>query len=123
MTRRITAEEFRLIPQKLVENDIEKACIDLLHVRGYYVLRLHSGLFKTPDGRWVRIGEPGLPDYCALHVHYPGFLLEVKRPRGKPKPHQERKIRELRLGYRLAVVAADSARVLAEFLAMHERSP
>src|SRR5215813_10342973 len=44
---------------KLVENDVERACVDLLRLRGYYVVRLQSGLFRTPDGRWIRIGEPG----------------------------------------------------------------
>ena len=114
---------FRLTSPELVEDDIEKACIDLMHIRGYYVLRLQSGLFKTPDGRWVRVGVPGLPDYCAIHQKHRGFLLEVKRPRKKPKPHQDQFIRELRMGYGLSIFVADSAKALAQFLTRHEHSP
>ena len=40
---------------KLAENDVERAAIDLLRLKGYYVVRLQSGLLKTPDGRWIRV--------------------------------------------------------------------
>jgi hypothetical protein len=49
---------FRLTPPnpKLVENDVERACLDVLRIRGYRPVRLHSGLLRTPDGRWLRVG-------------------------------------------------------------------
>jgi len=89
---------------KLSENDVERACIDLLRAHGYYVVRLQSGLFKTPDGRWIRIGEPGLPDYaCIKH----DFFLEVKRPGAKLSPAQIEKVFELEAcGYSVCTVDA-----------------
>lgn len=115
---------FRLKPQKLKvsENDVESACIDVLRFRGYWVIRQHSGLFKTPDGkRWIRIGEAGIPDYAAIHTRYPGFLLEVKRPGQDLDPAQKEKVAELRLGYRLAVAVVDSAALLVVWLNAHEK--
>jgi hypothetical protein len=124
MTQRITAETFRLTHEELREDDIEKACIDLLHVRGYHVTRVPAGTYRTLDGkRVVQVSERGMPDYVATHKIHPAVWVEVKRPRGKAKPHQEQKIRQLQMGFGLAVVVADSARVLAEFLSRHERSP
>ena len=111
--------KFRLKPQpppKLSENDVERACIDLLRVRGWYVVRLQSGLFKTPDGRFVRVGEKGLPDYVALHAVYPAFFLETKRPRRDTGAEQERKHWELTGAYHLAVVVIDRVESLKPWL-------
>ena len=117
---------FRLTPPRpprLSENDVERACIDLLRYRGYYVMRQQSGLFKTPDGRWVRIGTPGIPDYAALHARWPGFLMEVKRPGGELSPEQHSKVTEIAMGYRVAIAVVESVDALAQWLAAHERSP
>ena len=111
--------KFRLKPPpplKLTENDVESACIDLLRIRGWYVIRLQSGLFKTPDGRWVRVGKKGLPDYVAMHAVYPAFFMETKRPRGNPDAEQERTHWELTGAYRLAVVVIDRVESLKPWL-------
>lgn len=103
---------------KLVENDVEKACIDLLRLRGYYVVRLQSGLLKTPDGRWVRIGEPGLPDYvCLKH----DFFLETKAPGKKPSSAQIQKAFEIEKCYGIAVATVDSVERLADWLNAREK--
>src|SRR5262245_14588478 len=102
---------------KLVENDVEKACIDLLRLRGYYVVRLQSGRFKTVDGRWVTIGEPGLPDYACLKRD---FFLECKAPKKQPSAAQIEKAFELEAGYRIAVATVDSVEHLARWLHAHE---
>jgi hypothetical protein len=111
------AAPFRLrAPLPVKENDVENACLDLLRLKGYWVTRLHVGRFKTVDGRWLTIGEKGLPDWIALHARLPGFLLEVKRPKGELSVDQQMKIQQLRLGYRMAVAVVDSARALACWL-------
>ena len=109
---------FRLTPPrvKLVENDVERACLDLLRLHGYYVVRLQSGRFKTSDGRWVTVGEPGLPDYVCVKSD---FFLEVKRPGGKLSPAQINKIFELSsCGFRVATI--DSVERLEAWLDEHE---
>ena len=64
---------------KLSENDVERACLDVLRYRGYRPVRVPAGKYRTPDGqRWVQIGEPGMPDYVIQQ-----FFLEVKRPGGR----------------------------------------
>jgi L-ascorbate metabolism protein UlaG (beta-lactamase superfamily) len=105
---------------KLKENDVEDACVDYLRRRGYKVTRNHIGRFMTPDGRWITMGETGYPDWTALHGQQIGFLLEVKRPGGKLSPEQVKKIREIRLGDRLAVVVVDDVQALIDWLPSHE---
>ena len=112
---------FRLTsPPRLNENDVERACKDLLRLHGWWVRREHSALLKTPDGRWIRIGEPGLPDYVCLHERFPGFLLEVKRPGEDASPVQKTKIMEIRLGYHLAITVVDTVEALDDWLRQHE---
>lgn len=116
---------FRLKPPRLrlSENDVESACLDLLRLRGYWVARLHAGMFKSADGvRWIKGVDKGTPDYALLHRQHPGFLLEVKRPGEKPKPVQDYKHSEIRMGYRLAIGVVDSVEGLAVWLDEHERN-
>ena len=104
---------FRLrSPQiKLSENDVEKQCLDILRLRGLYPVRLQVGKFKTPDDRWITIGEPGLPDYCI-----PKFFVETKAPRGALREAQERKIHELEEIWRVPVVVAHDLDALLAWL-------
>ena len=106
---------------QLSENDVEKACLHLLALHGYWVGRLHAGTFKSVDGkRWVKGHPKGTPDYACMHADRPGFLLEVKRPGEKPSPEQDQKHLEIRLGFRLAISVVDSVEGLAEWLNNHE---
>jgi hypothetical protein len=111
-------------PLPLAENDVERACLDLLRLRGYWISRQHVGRFRTIDGRWIVIGEKGLPDYIVIHAKYPGFLLEVKRQSGGVlSAEQIVKIQQLTLGYRLRVAVVTSSQELQDWLTRHERSP
>src|SRR5262252_1625358 len=113
-------KRFRLTSPKiaLTENDVERACVDLLRARGYYVVRLQSGLFRTPDGRWVRVGEPGLPDYACIKDD---FFLEVKRPGGKPSAAQIKKVFELEAAHRIQVATVDRVEHLVRWLDEREK--
>jgi hypothetical protein len=115
---------FRLTaPPPLVENDIERQCLDFLRLRGYWPIRLHAGTFRTVDGkRWIKGVQQGTPDYGALHELYPGFLLETKRPGGSLTLAQSAAVHNLQMGYRLAVCVAASAEDLAVWLNEHERA-
>ena len=109
-------------PPEATENDVEAGCLRLLAIRGYYPIRLHSGFFRTMDGKRVlTIGTPGLPDYCVLHTSFPGFLLETKRRLGRYEESQRKLIPILKLGYKLAVCVARSAADLSVFLNEHEQ--
>ena len=122
MTQR---KRFRLTPPKppkLREDDVERACLDLLAYRGYYVLRLHSGLFRTVDARWIQVGTRGLPDYVAVHERHRGFLLETKRPGGDLSPDQEKTVWEIRVGYRIPVAKIDRIEQLSTWLDAHEKN-
>lgn len=104
---------------KATENDVEKQLKDWLLAHGWYPVRQQSALLKTLDGRYVRIGEVGVPDYVVLHARYPAFFLETKAP-GKPlTPEQERKRWALTSAYGLAVAVADDLETLRAWMEGH----
>jgi len=114
---------FRLKPFKphLVENDIERQCLDLMAWRGYWPARLHAGTFKTVDGkRFIKGLEKGTPDYGIFHEFYPGFLLETKAPGKTLSDEQFMRINQLSMGYRLAVCVVDSVETFKLWLDAHE---
>jgi hypothetical protein len=110
---------FRLKPPlapKLSENDVERTCLDLLAYRGWYVVRLQSGLFKTVDGRFVRVGAPGLPDYVCLHAERPAFFLETKRQKGALSLVQEQKQFEINVCFKIPTITIDKVEDLIDYL-------
>jgi hypothetical protein len=110
-------------PPPATENDIEKACLDLLAIRQYFVVRIHCGTFRSADcKRWLKGADKGTPDYIAAHALYPAFLLETKRPGAALGPDQVFRVREIQVGYRIAFVKADSARELRVWLDQHEQA-
>lgn len=117
---------FRLTPAKLPrlsEREVIRACLDLLALRGYFVVRVHSGTFKSVDDRrWIKGAPKGTPDYACLHARRPGFLLEFKRPGAKPSPEQDTKHFEIRIGYQLAIGTVDSVEGMLAWLEQHERN-
>jgi hypothetical protein len=88
----------------------------MLSYRGYRLTRQHVGLFKTPDDRWIRIGEAGIPDYCV-----PAFMIEFKRPGAVLAPEQITKIQELEIGWRLKTAVIDSVENMAAWLDGYEK--
>jgi hypothetical protein len=105
---------------KIVENDVEKACRDLLAIHGYKVHRLHCGRARFPDGSWVQLEEPGTPDWIAIHPQHSGFYLETKRPGAGLSPAQTFMHRVL-AAWRLPVVVVDDVDELARWLRAHEK--
>lgn len=115
---------WRLTAPRASENDIEAGCKHILARHGYWVVRLHAGVYKTLDDRRYIYGvKKGTPDYACLHERHRNFLLEVKRPGGTLSFDQEGQIQLLVLQYRLPIAVVESADQLSKFLAQHERSP
>lgn len=116
---------FRLTPPKikLTENDVEKACLDVLRLHGFYPVRLQSGVLLAPDrlcatcrnkARWIRVGEPGIPDYVMAR-----FFLEVKRPGGSLSDAQKEKIEQLEKHWKLETAVVESVEELIDWLARY----
>lgn len=101
---------------QLSENDVRRACLDVLGPRGWLVRRQHVGRFN-PVGRpneVVTIGEAGDPDY--LIVKAPSFFMETKRPGGKLSDAQKKRIEVLRQFYSLDTVVVESVDDLVGWL-------
>jgi hypothetical protein len=114
---------FRLTPPKikLSENDVRRACLDVLRLRQWWPIRQHVGSFQTRDQRWVHIGETGDPDYAVIKP--PSFFLELKRPGGALRDAQRARIFQLWKAYGLETVVVDSVEELIDWLDQRERSP
>jgi hypothetical protein len=115
---------FRLTPEKLQlsENDVRKACLDVLRLRHWWPIRQHVGLF-TPHGRpgeIINIGEKGDPDYVVVKA--PSFFLETKRPGGKLSATQVARIDQLRQFYGLETVVVESVEDLIAWLERREQT-
>lgn len=117
------SKRFQLKPPGLhiSENDVRKACLDILRLRQWWPIRQHVGRFKTIDQRYIVIGETGDPDYVV--VKPPGFFLETKRPGGELSPEQIKRISDLKTFYGLDTVVVESVEQLIEWLDRHRRSP
>jgi hypothetical protein len=108
-------------PPRLVENDVEAQCLDVLRLRQYRPERLHSGTFKSLDGRrFVKMHDKGTPDYVVAHPQHSAFYLETKRPGESPTPEQAKKHIELRVcGFHVVVI--DRIEDLVQWLDKHHR--
>jgi hypothetical protein len=115
--------QFRLKPPKLKlsENDVKKACLDLLRLRQWWPIRQHVGLFRTVDQRKIQIGVTGDPDYVVIKA--PSFFLELKKPGGKLSDDQRARIKTLKQFYGLDTVVVEGVEELIEWLDRHKHSP
>jgi hypothetical protein len=116
--------KFRLKSPRLLqlsENDVRRACLDVLRMHRWWPIRQHVGLFKTVDKRWIRIGENGDPDYVVVKA--PSFFVELKRPGGILSDDQIARIQDLKQFYGLETVVVESVEELVEWLDRYERSP
>lgn len=86
-------------PEKLVRDKIVK----YLESIGALVLNTPAGLM-TVEGRTFQTGQAGRSD---LHACYKGHFIaiEVKKPGGTPKPHQEFYLDRVRQAGGIAIVA------------------
>lgn len=106
---------------QLSENDVRKACLDVLRAHRWWPIRQHVGVFN-PIGRpksIVTIGEVGDPDYVVICP--PSFFLETKRPGGKLSEEQRKRIDLLKQFYGLETVVVESVEELVAWLESHER--
>lgn len=76
---------------KTLESEIQRSLIKKYEKDGYMVVKL------------ILTNKPGIPDLLLLKNGVASFV-EVKRPKGKPRPLQEYRIAELqRLGFQVKV--------------------
>jgi hypothetical protein len=72
----------------LTEKHVTEQVIGWLKAHRFYCVRLNSGLISTPDGRRLRVGERGLPDWIIIRgLRF--FFMELKRPGKTLSPDQE----------------------------------
>jgi hypothetical protein len=71
------------------ENEVTKAVVRFLQERKWIAKRRNVGLFYTRDGRPVRIGTPGEPDWFFVHRQHGHLEIEMKKPGEKPDQRQQ----------------------------------
>jgi VRR-NUC domain len=60
-----------------------------LHPKVSWVVRMNSGAYKMPDGRFVRFGFPGCPDVLGQMRDGRLLAIEVKAAKGRLTDEQE----------------------------------
>lgn len=74
------------------ERPIQNACIDLLEIHGFEVIRVNSGMIKVEDSkrgsRRIRLAKAGTSDIIACSPRGEFLALEVKAPGKKPTEYQ-----------------------------------
>lgn len=88
------------------ETSIQNSIRISLSQKGCIVHRANVGLFYTPDGRMIHIGEAGHSD---LYGHRPkdgkAFYIETKTPIGRLTDEQKRFLRAMQESGAIAGVA------------------
>jgi hypothetical protein len=91
------------IHRKPLERDVLKAIVQALRLdrRVARVERNQSGVFQDGN-RYIRVGVRGKLD-LTVYLKTGRFIeIEVKRPGGKPEPHQQKRIDDIRAAGGLA---------------------
>lgn len=106
---------------QLSENDVKRACLDVLGLRHWLPIRQHVGLFQTvaANPRVLTIGTIGDPDFVV--VKPPSFFLETKRPGGRLRNEQRTRIDQLKQFYDLDTAVVESVDELVEWLERREQ--
>jgi hypothetical protein len=91
------------IHRKPLERDVLKAVVQVLRLdrRVARVERNQSGVFQDGN-RFIRVGVRGKLDLTVYLKSGKYLELEVKRPGGKPEPHQQKRIDDIRAAGGLA---------------------
>ena len=88
------------------EHQIQTQIMNYLQMKGYYVMRLNTGMIENKYGGRIRLSPAGTPDIMAFKKDWPDkprykynhlnlLFIEVKRPKNKPTRLQEIKMEEL----------------------------
>ena len=91
------------------EHQIQTQIMNYLQMKGYYVMRLNTGMIENKYGGRIRLSPAGTPDIMAfkngncdvgskLHFECKDvelLFIEVKRPQNSPTRLQEMKMEEL----------------------------
>jgi hypothetical protein len=94
----------KITQNKITENQATVDCLAWVRQLGWYAHRNQVGLFYTRDGRPVKIGVEGTPDWLLLHPEHGIVWLEMKSSTGKPSKLQRERLAMLRhLGFRVGV--------------------
>jgi len=73
---------------KILEKDIQNACMDFLNAYKIFFWRNNTGAFKTEVGGFYRFGYPGSPDIIAIHKGK-FIAIECKTKTGKQTVRQK----------------------------------
>jgi Holliday junction resolvase len=70
------------------ERDVQRACIDLLRIKGWACYRINNGaVYNAKSGAWVYHGTPGVCDLIAFKQGK-ALYIECKSSTGKPTADQ-----------------------------------
>jgi hypothetical protein len=90
---------------KASEQDIQRAILEYLALRGYFCWRNNTGGFRDKRDHFYIFGKVGSGDILGLTKEGRFFSIEVKAPGKKPTDHQRDFIASVNKNKGLAFVA------------------
>lgn len=75
--------------KKPLERDIQKACLDLLRLRGFFVWKQNTAGIRKPNGSYIPSHTAGMADIIGVAPGGRFVAVEVKRPGGRLTPAQQ----------------------------------
>lgn len=84
------------VVKKLLEKDIQKAVLDYLRIKGYFVWKQNNSGIMKPNGSYIPSQMKGIADINGIGPKGKYMAIEVKRPGGKLTFEQERFLMQVR---------------------------
>jgi hypothetical protein len=99
----LTARRQNRHPEQGVLNAVIKVL--RLHPNVSWIVRMNSGAYRMPDGRYVRFGFPGCPDLLGQMRDGRLLAIEVKSSKGRLTDEQEFVLAKIRANNGVSGVA------------------
>ena len=104
--------------KNLKEADFQKAILQFLKLKGFYVWRNQStGIFNPKGKGFIPLGQTGVSDILGILPDGRFLAIEVKKPKGKATPNQIEFLDNINkhkgLGF-IAVTVEDVQKILSD---------
>lgn len=93
--------------KNLKESDLQKQILDYLRLKGYLAFKHHSTGFTVRSGKVMafKYGHKGIADIIGTTKNGIFFAIEVKMPKKKLSPDQEKFLEKVNKSNGIAIVA------------------
>lgn len=96
-----------LVKGRIKETDIQRAIIQYLRYKGYFVWKQNNVGIKKANGSYIPTTMRGISDILGISKDGKFIAIEVKMGKNKPTEYQEMFLEEIKSRKGIAIVAYD----------------